>query len=113
MLKRFRKTSPPKKGSTSGDNLVVMFLRGQNLEQVGRVEEAISLYEDAVSSRFDAAGPYDRLIFIYQQSRMHADVIRVAEESIRSVRTYPQKLDWYRAQIVEAKKSLDSPPAGL
>lgn len=92
---------------------MTLFLRGQNLEQVGKLEEAISLYEQAVKARFDAAGPYDRLIFIYQRSRMHADVIRVAEESIRSVRTYPQKLDWYRAQIIEAKKALDSPPTAL
>lgn len=90
-----------------------MFLRGQNLEQVGRLDEAIALYEQTISARFDAAGPYDRLIFIYQRSRMHKDVIRVAEESIRSVRTYPQKLEWYRAQIIESKKALDSPPPAL
>lgn len=87
----------------SPDQMVKDFLRGQNLEQVGRVDEAIQLYEQAVEARFDAAGPYDRLIFIYQQREMRADVIRVARASIANIRTYPAKRMWYETQIANAE----------
>lgn len=83
-------------------DLVAKFLRGQNLEQVGKIDEAIALYEEAVARFFDASGPYDRLIFIYQQRRMHAEVVRIAEASLRSVRTYPAKHQWYKDQIAKA-----------
>src|SRR2546429_8064047 len=76
-------------------DLVRDFLRGQNLEQLGRTDEAIDLYERAVAASFDAAGPYDRLIWIYQNRTAHRDVIRVAQASIRNVRTYPAKTHWY------------------
>ncbi len=82
------------------------FLRGQNLEQLGRIDEAISLYEEAVSRSFDASGPYDRLIVLYRDRRMHADVIRVAKASIASVRTYPAKKQWYQDRITEAEAAI-------
>ena len=90
------------------DELVRDFLRGQNLEQLGRIDEAVGFYERAVGAGFDAAGPYDRLIWIYQQRRAHAEVIRVAEASLRSVRTYPAKRQWYEEQIAEAKAAQGS-----
>jgi tetratricopeptide (TPR) repeat protein len=95
------------------DELVRDFLRGQNLEQLGRADEAIEHYERAVDAGFDAAGPYDRLIFIYQQRRAHRDVIRVAEASLRSVRTYPAKRQWYEQQIADATRALGTPPQPL
>lgn len=94
----------------SPDELVQHFLRGQNLEQVGRVDEAVAIYEEVVQDRFDAAGPYDRLIWIYQSRGLHRDVIRIAEASIESVRTYPEKLDWYRQQVTLAREALTSTP---
>lgn len=94
--------------AASNDEIVRNFLRAQNLEQVGRVDEAIPLYEEAVAASFDAAGPYDRLIFIYTERRMHSDVIRVAKASVKSVRTYPEKRNWYERQIQEAEKALQS-----
>jgi tetratricopeptide (TPR) repeat protein len=100
-------------GAIPADELVRDFLRGQNLEQLGRVDEAIEHYERAVGSEFDAAGPYDRLIWIYQQRRAHREVIRVAEASLRAVRTYPAKRQWYEQQISEAKAALGAPPQPL
>jgi tetratricopeptide (TPR) repeat protein len=94
----------------SPDELVQDFLRAQNLEQVGRTDEAIELYEQIVGERFDAAGPYDRLIWIYQTQGMHKDVIRVAEASLEMVHTYPEKKQWYRAQIDRAREALGSIP---
>jgi tetratricopeptide (TPR) repeat protein len=75
--------------------LVAFYLRGQNLEQVGRTEEAEELYERAVTAGFDSVGPYDRLIAIYSNQARHADVIRVAEAALTHVRTYPDKRAWF------------------
>ncbi|MGH9197294.1 MAG: hypothetical protein ACRD1T_16335, partial [Acidimicrobiia bacterium] len=63
-----------------------------------------------LSSGFDSAGPYDRLIWIYQQRKMHKDVIRVAEVSLKTVRTYPEKQTWYQQQIEHARKAMESIP---
>ena len=92
------------------EQLVRDFLHGQNLEQVGRTDEAIPLYEGAVAAAFDAAGPYDRLIFIYQARQAHRDVIRVCESSLQSVRTYEAKKMWYRQQMEAARQALGSGP---
>lgn len=96
--------------SKSPDEMVKDFLRGQNLEQVGKIDEAIELYEAALVAGFDSAGPYDRLIWIYQQRKMHTDVIRVAEASLKTVRTYPEKQSWYKQQIEQAQKAMASLP---
>jgi hypothetical protein len=107
------------------DELVRDFLRGQNLEQLGRTDEAIDHYERAVAASFGGAshnsagpgggscappGPYDRLIWIYQSRNAHREVIRVAEASLRNVRTYPAKLQWYEGQIVAARAAQGSSP---
>lgn len=91
-------------------DLVQDFLRAQNLEQVGRLDEAIGLYESIVAAEFDSAGPYDRLIWIYQSRALHRDVIRVATASLKSVRTYPEKRDWYQRQVEQAEQSLADTP---
>jgi hypothetical protein len=98
----------------AGDNveLVKAYLRGQNLEQVGRTEEAIELYETVVSARFDSSGPYDRLIALYSHRAMHADVVRIAEAALANVHTHESKRDWYEMMRAEAIKAQDRvPPA--
>jgi hypothetical protein len=102
--------STPEPDRIPADEIVRDFLRGQNLEQLGRADEAAGLYERAVTACFDAAGPYDRLIWIYQSRKAHRDVIRVAEASIRNVHTYPAKKQWYQEQIVAAQAALGSSP---
>ncbi|MCA1840569.1 MAG: hypothetical protein ABR507_02260 [Actinomycetota bacterium] len=104
---------PPVQSRADNEQLVKDFLRGQNLEQVGKVDDAIALYEAAVRARFDSSGPYDRLIFIYQQRASHQDVIRVATASLGSVHTYPQKTAWYQTQIDNARKASDSTPEAI
>jgi hypothetical protein len=78
-------------------DLVGLYLRAQNLEQVERTDEAVPLYERAVAAGFDAAGPYDRLIAIYTEREAFADVIRIAEAAAEHVRTFDEKRQWYRA----------------
>ena len=85
--------------------IVQSFLRGQNLEQVGRVEEATELYEQAVRSSFDSAGPYDRLIAIYSSQARHRDVERVAQAALEHVRTHQAKKESYERARQEARKA--------
>lgn len=94
----------------TNEQLVKDFLKAQNLEQIGRLDDAIALYESVVDHSFDAAGPYDRLIWIYQQQRRHRDVIRVAEACLAAIRTYPLKRQWYQTQIELAKKDVAAVP---
>lgn len=86
------------------------FLRGQNLEQVGRVDEAAELYENAVASRFDATGPYDRLIAIYSARARHRDVVRVARSALEHVQTHAEKRSWYERMHTDAEKASANVP---
>jgi hypothetical protein len=86
-------------------DMVKTFLRGQNLEQVGRVDEAAELYEGAVAAAFDSAGPYDRLIAIYSAQARHGDVVRVATAALDSVRTHGDKRSWYEKARRDARRA--------
>ncbi len=82
---------------------VTRYLRGQNLEQIGRVEDAIELYELAVEGGFDSTGPYDRLIALYSNRALHHEVIRVAEAALTNVRTHEDKRSWYEEMRAAAE----------
>jgi hypothetical protein len=90
--------------------LVNRFLRGQNLEQVARVDEAIELYESILAAEFDSMGPYDRLIEIYSNRAAHRDVVRVADAALAAVHTYPEKRRWYEQMREAAQKAASSVP---
>lgn len=90
--------------------MVRHYLKGQNMEQLGRTDEAIDLYEQAVRGGFDSTGPYDRLITLYADQARHADVVRVAQAALAQVRTYDDKRDWYRRMLDEAAKRASSGP---
>ena len=90
--------------------MVRAYLRGQNLEQLGRVDEAIELYEEAVTGHFDSTGPYERLIALYADQARHKEVARVADAALSYVRTYEQKRDWYRLMKEQAEKAASSVP---
>lgn len=89
---------------------VKAYLRGQNLEQIGRPEEAIALYEATVADGFDSTGPYDRLIALYSDRGAHRDVARVAEAALASVHTYEDKRTWYGRMRSEALKAQSRVP---
>ena len=92
--------------------LVKAFLRAQNLEQVGRVEEATELYEQAVAAGFDSTGPYDRLIALYSHQALHREVVRVTELALANVQTHEEKRAWYERMHGEAERaSARVPPA--
>ena len=92
-------------------DLVKSFLRAQNLEQLGRIEEATSLYEEAIAAGFDASGPYDRLISLYSNQARHKDVERVAGAALAHVQTHEQKRDWYVQMRDAAIKAAADVPA--
>jgi tetratricopeptide (TPR) repeat protein len=91
--------------------VVKRFLRAQNLEQLGRVDEAIELYESAVTEQFDSTGPYDRLIGIYSHRAQHADVVRVATSALEHVQTHEEKRAWYREMQDLARRAAADVPA--
>lgn len=90
--------------------LVKVYLRAQNLEQLGRLDEAVELYEQALRGHFDSTGPYDRLIAIYADRGRHAEVVRVAGEAIAYVHTHGEKRAWYRRMRKEAEKAMAKKP---
>src|ERR671925_390736 len=87
-----------RRGTMDDVEAVNLFLRGQNLEQIGRVDEAADLYEQAVAARFDSAGPYDRLIAIYAGRARHGDVVRVARGGVRDGGPPSDKRAWDEGQ---------------
>ena len=90
--------------------LVKHYLRGQNLEQLGRKDEAIEAYEGAVTGLFDSPGPYDRLIALYGGDALHREVVRVAEAALANVHSYPDKMAWYARVRDEASKASSAVP---
>jgi hypothetical protein len=89
---------------------VKAFLRAQNLEQLGRIEEATTLYEEVVAERFDSSGPYDRLITLYADQALHTEVVRIAEAAIANVQTYQAKHAWYERMRADALKAQSAVP---
>ena len=105
-----RRSTPTGAEGPPPEDLVRDYLRGQNLEQVQDTDGAIEHYERAVQAGFDAAGPYDRLIYLYLAREAHADVVRVAEAAISSVRTFDDKRAWFVQMRDEAYEALRRPP---
>lgn len=56
--------------------------RAKELEKEGRVDEAILLYEENVTARFDGSHPYERLAIIYTKRKQYNDAIRVLHIAI-------------------------------
>lgn len=94
----------------SSVQIVKDFLRGQNLEQLGRIDEAIAVYESAVEARFDSTGPYDRLIEIYANKSAHSDVVRIATAAMAQVHTTDDKKQWYAEMGAAAAKAQSAAP---
>ncbi|MGH2698853.1 MAG: hypothetical protein ACRDJL_06595 [Actinomycetota bacterium] len=90
--------------------LVKRFLKAQNLEHVGRLDEAVELYESVVQAHFDSSGPYDRLIALYGHQARHREVVRIAETALEHVKTYEDKRAFYERSRVEAKKAIGRLP---
>lgn len=95
---------------SAGIDIVKSYLRAQNLEQLGRIDEAIELYEGAAAAAFDSTGPYDRLIEIYSQRHQHEDVERIAAAALHHVRTHDEKRQWYASMRIAAERASRNVP---
>jgi hypothetical protein len=79
-------------GEPSAVDLVMTFLKGQNLEQLGKVDEAVA--------------------HIYAHRAQHADVVRVGSAALESVHTHEDKLRWYEQMRAQATRAASAvPPA--
>lgn len=94
-------------------DLVKRYLRGQNLEQLGRRDDAVAEYEAAVADHFDSPGPYDRLIDLYGRQALHKEVMRIATAALGSVHTYESKRKWYSKIHDEAAKAAAAVPTAV
>jgi tetratricopeptide (TPR) repeat protein len=57
-------------------------LKGIEFEKLGKVAEAIELYEKNIENNFEGNHPYDRLAIIYRKNKDIINEIRVLEKAI-------------------------------
>lgn len=57
-------------------------LEGMELESVGRVEEAVTLYEQNIAEGFEGDWPYGRLVAHYERLGAHGEAERVLQRGI-------------------------------
>lgn len=57
-------------------------LQGKELERIGRIDDAISLYELNVADDFEGSHPYDRLATIYHERKDYNNERRILEHAI-------------------------------
>lgn len=69
--------------------LVQNNLEGIRLEKLGRIDEAVELYEQNVKNKFDGDHPYERLRIIYSGEDRHDDVVRICQEYLKNVNQDP------------------------
>lgn len=56
-------------------------LRGQDLDKVGKTQEAIKLYELNVANGADTPFPYDRLAIIYRKQKRLDEEVRILQRA--------------------------------
>lgn len=64
------------------DECVERNLLGQKHEAVGRINEAIELYEKNIQENFIGSHPYYRLVDIYHKQKRYDDEIRILNHAI-------------------------------
>lgn len=82
----------PKSSSLPRDSAVWRNIRGMELEDAGKTDEAIRLYEMNVSDHDIGSHPYERLRIIYTKRRDYADAIRVCQVASIALRGQPKKV---------------------
>jgi hypothetical protein len=88
-------------------------LDGMGLEQEGRTEEALALYEQNIAEGFEGDWPYGRLVSVYERHGRYEDaerVLRRAMEVTRANRRRPAAdrrmvLDGLRGRLRVLKKT--------
>ena len=83
-------------------------LIASRLEKLGRVDEAIPLYEANVKEDFDGSHPYDRLATIYRKREQLDDAIRVLERAVWVFENIvPEERDGRELKLAVLRKRLE------
>lgn len=69
--------------SLSEIELETLIEKAESLDENGRYDEAIVLYEQCVTSQYKDKKPYDRLIILYRKKRQKENEIRVLELAVK------------------------------
>lgn len=91
------------------DKQVDRNLKGKALEKVGKVDDAIELYEKNIAGECEGNFPYDRLAIIYRKRGMLDEEIRVLNKAIEVFKNLsrmdvPPKLEQFESRLLKAKK---------
>lgn len=81
-------------------------LQGKDLERLGRIDQAIILYEQNVAEGFIGEHPYNRLWIIYTRQKRYADAIRVCRAKIALNRAVGYGISNWESAIKELEKRM-------
>jgi hypothetical protein len=76
---------------------------GVKLEREGKIGQAIALYEQNVTARFDGPYPYERLRNIYDRRKQYHDALRVCKVFVEMSYTL-QKLGAPRRDLEQLRE---------
>lgn len=89
-----------------------MIADGIESEKAGKIDEAISAYEESIENKCDGSHPYNRLAIIYRKRKQYDEEIRVLEKAIlvfdnivskKRADRHP-KLEKFRIRLEKAKE---------
>jgi len=77
-------------------------LIGIELEEAGRIDEAILIYEQNVKGNFEGSHPYTRLAIIYRKRKQIDDEIRILKKAARKFRD-SSKGEYFSGRLEKAE----------
>jgi hypothetical protein len=90
-------------------------LEGKYLESIGKVEDAIIIFEYLINNGWDGSEVYDKLSIYYKKNKKYKDVERVCIKYLNDYENWLKKSQKYSRNMIEKdykyllfKKRLDS-----
>lgn len=81
--------------------------RGMELEAEGRIDEAILIYEENISSGYPAAHSFDRLMILYRRTKDYKNEIRIIKKAIRIFAKYEKYIERLNKRLVKVSELLE------
>lgn len=75
---------------------------GIALEKAGKIEEAISIYEDCISIGYPAAHSYERLMILYRKAKDFKNEIRIIKIALKVYKKDPKNFTKYSERLEKA-----------